>query len=143
MKVEIFALCDAATEFMGKLNLLGTFDSIGARETPASHPACGIALRIRFDRIESGEHKIRMELVNADGQPVVPPLETTANVQIPDGMPSAAINLIVNFQQLKFETFGDYSIDLAIDGRHESSLPLYVREMPAMPVSERDPHASN
>lgn len=143
MKVEVFALCDAATEYMGKLNLLGTFDSIGAREAPASHPACAIALRVRFDRIESGEHRLRMELVNADGQPVVPPLETAANVQVPDGMPSAAINLIVNFQQLKFENFGDYSIDLAIDGRHESSLPLYVRSMPQMPVPGMDPHAQN
>ena len=140
MKVEVFALCDAATEFMGKLNMLGTFDSIGARETPASHPACAIALRVRFDRIEMGEHRLRMELVNADGQPVVPPLETTANVQIPDGMPSAAINLIVNFQQLKFDSFGDYSIDLAIDGRHESSLPLYVRDLHALP---QPPNVSN
>ena len=28
MKVEVFALCDAATESQGKLNILGTFDRL-------------------------------------------------------------------------------------------------------------------
>jgi hypothetical protein len=32
-------------------------------------------------------------------------------------------------QNLTFPAFGDYSIDLAIDGRHEASIPIYVREI--------------
>ena len=39
MKVEIFALCDAATESQGKLNLLGTFDQLVAGSVPVVHPS--------------------------------------------------------------------------------------------------------
>jgi hypothetical protein len=44
-----------------------------------------------------------------------------------------ATNMILNLQGLKFPGFGEYSIDLAIDGRHEASLPLYVRKIPDQP----------
>jgi hypothetical protein len=33
---------------------------------------------------------------------------------------------------LKLPKFGEYSIDLAIDGRHEASFPLFVK--PTAPV---------
>jgi len=43
---------------------------------------------------------------------------------------SVAANMILNLHGLKFQQFGEYSIDLAIDGRHESSLPFYVNQLP-------------
>ena len=39
MRLEIFTLCDAATDSVGKLNILGSFDTLWAREAPVSHPA--------------------------------------------------------------------------------------------------------
>ena len=39
-------------------------------------------------------------------------------------------NFIVNIQKLKFEKEGLYSIDIAVDGRQEGSIPLLVRVMP-------------
>jgi hypothetical protein len=30
---------------------------------------------------------------------------------------------------MKIDSFGEYSIDLALDGRHEGSIPLFVRQM--------------
>jgi len=55
MQIEVFVLCDAATaDHLGKLNLLGTFDTIWVKEIPTIYPQCTIALRIRFERIERG-----------------------------------------------------------------------------------------
>jgi hypothetical protein len=43
MNIQVAVLCDAATDDNGKLNLLGAFDTIYARELPAIHPQCAVA----------------------------------------------------------------------------------------------------
>ncbi|VGO18047.1 DUF6941 family protein [Pontiella sulfatireligans] len=130
MKIEVFALCDAATDNRGKLNILGTFDQIYAAKMPVVHPACAIALRIRFDKMEEGAHKVNLELVNPDGLPVFQGMEGEVNPRMGDDVGSVAVNLILNFQHIKFEAFADYQINLAMDDVALGSLPLRVREMP-------------
>ncbi len=130
MNIEAFLLCDAATEFGGKLNVLGAFDTIFAKELPAVHPHCAISLRLRFDRIEQGQHTVRLNFIDADGKAVLPPLDTTINIGMRAEDASVCANLVLNIQGVKFEKTGAYSIDLAIDSRHEHSLPLFVKQMP-------------
>ena len=134
MDVEIFALCDAATDYAGKLNLLGTFDSVHGREFPLVFPHCAVALRLRFERIEEGTHRVRMNFVDEDGRAVIPTLDNTVTVRLPPDEPSICTNMVLNIQGMKFEKPGRYAIDLAIDGRHERSLPITVREAPQMPA---------
>ena len=134
MKVELFVLCDAATDYHGKLNILGTFDAIWAKQIPAVHPQCAVALRVRFSKIEEGEHNVRINIVDEDGKAVVPPLEAGVNIQFRETpLTSISANMILNLQGLKFHIYGEYSVDLAIDGRHEASLPLYVNQMQGKP----------
>jgi len=130
MNIELFALCDAATDQQGKLNILGMFDRIFTRQIPAIHPQCSIALRVRFSRIESGAHKVKINFVDEDGKSIMQPLDATLNIQINEPEQSIAANLVLNVQQLKLEKFGHYSIDVAIDGRQEASIPLYVVQIP-------------
>ena len=130
MKVEVFALCDAATDSRGKLNILGTFDQIYAARMPVVHPACAIAIRMRFDKMEEGVHKVNLQLVNPDGRPVLPPMDGEVHPRMADDVDSVAVNLILNFQHVKFESFADYQINLAIDDQAIASLPLRVREIP-------------
>jgi hypothetical protein len=130
MKIEVFALCDAATDNRGKLNILGTFDQIYSASMPVVHPACAIALRVRFDKMEEGTHKVNLQLVDPDGRPVFQPMEGEVRPRMGDDVGSVAVNLILNFQHVKFEAFADYQINLAIDDDTVSSLPLRVREMP-------------
>ncbi|TFH15072.1 MAG: hypothetical protein E4H02_08615 [Lentisphaerales bacterium] len=127
MDIEVFTLCDAATDSGGKLNLLGAFDSIFTKSLPAVHPQCAIALRLRFSRIEAGKHKIKISLIDADGKPVVAPFDAEMNVAFKGGEASLAANVIMNLQRLQVREEGEYSIDLAIDGRHEKSVPLLVK----------------
>lgn len=128
MRIEIFSLCNAATAEAGKLNMLGVFDTIWTKRIPAVHPQCSIVLRIRFDGVERGEHKVAVNFVDADGKHLIPPAKGTININFPDEQRSGSANLIFNIQRLKLEKHGEYSIDLAIDGRQEASLPLYVKE---------------
>ena len=128
MQVEIFSLCDAATADTGKLNILGAFDTIWATNTPAVHPQCSIALRIRFENIERGEHRVTVNFVDLDGRHIIPPANGTININFPDQQRSGSANLILNIQMLQLQRFGEYAIDLAIDGRREASLPLFVMQ---------------
>jgi hypothetical protein len=130
MQIEAFCLCDAATaEPSGKLNILGTFDTIWFPSMPAVYPQCTIALRIRFEAIERGEHRIAVNFVNSDGQHLVPPTNGVINITFSnEEQRSAAANLVLNIQGLKLDGYGEYSIDLAIDGRAMANLPLFIKQ---------------
>jgi hypothetical protein len=129
MDIQIAVLCDAATDNNGKLNLLGAFDTIYTSQLPAIHPQCSIALRMTFNKVEEGHHKAKLNFVDEDGKPVMPPIEMPVDVQVPDETIFLSRNFIVNIQKLKFEKEGLYSIDIAVDGRQEGSIPLLVRVM--------------
>jgi hypothetical protein len=126
MRVEIFTLCDAATvDVSGKLNILGSFDRLNVREAPVTHPQCSLAMKLRFERVEEGQKRIRITFIDSDGTAVMPPLEATVDVQF-RGEDATAASLALNIHQLRLPRFGEYSIDLAVNDRQEASSPLYV-----------------
>ncbi|HXT42061.1 MAG TPA: hypothetical protein VN887_18780 [Candidatus Angelobacter sp.] len=129
MNVQIAVLCDAATDYGGKLNLLGTFDTIVTQQLPAVHPQCSVALRVVFSRVEEGQHKVRMNFVDEDGRFVMPSIDIPIDVALPPDANFLTRNFIINIQQLKFEKPGQYAIDIAVDGRQESSIPLQVKQV--------------
>ena len=129
MDIEVFVLCDAATDSAGKLNVLGAFDSLLARGVPVTHPQCTVALRVRFSRTEEGEHQIKVGIVDADGRSVVPDLDAGLNVRFPGSESSLAANMIMNLQRVQFKAAGEYSVNLMVDGKFERSIPLAVRLM--------------
>jgi hypothetical protein len=139
MKVELFCLCDAATEAGGKLNILGAFDRIWSREAPITLTHCAIAARIRFSRIEEGVHRIRITFADEDGQLVLPPMESALDLRFAPNDVSVPINLIVLMPQLKLPRFGDYTIDLALDANHLGSLPLMIRRVPESQPPQASP----
>jgi hypothetical protein len=130
MNIEAFLLCDAATDQQGKLNVLGAFDTIWAKNVPTMHPACAIAVRIRFEKIEEGSHPIRIHIIDEDGKSIGPNLQGNINVNVGDDMDSGIANIVLNIQRLKLEKYGQYRIDIAIDNQIKGSLPFYVREIP-------------
>ncbi len=133
MEIETFVLCDAATDYRGKLNILGTFDTIWGARLPVTWPHCALALRVRFTRIEEGEHRVRIGFMDEDGRAVLPPLDGTVRVGFGPQTGTVAANMILNMDRIRLEKEGEYSISLAIDGRQERSLPLYLRLRPEEP----------
>jgi len=129
MTIQVAVLCDAATDYSGKLNLLGTFDTIYAPQLPAFHPQCSIAVRIAFDRMEEGQHKLAINFVDEDGAPIMPAMDVPVEVLFPSDATFISRNFIANIQQLKFERNGLYSVDLSMDGRELCSIPLAVKQI--------------
>ena len=136
MEILVAALCDAATEENGKLNILGTFDTICVPNLPAVHRQCVIALRMLFSKAEEGRHRVTLSAGDDDGKPLLPAIEIPVDVAIPDDAIHLSRNLIVSIQSLKFDRAGHFAINIAINGRQRGSIPLSVR--PARPSSPAD-----
>lgn len=133
MNIQMAILCDAAADYGGKLNVLGTFDTIVTSHLPAVHPQCSIALRIAFTKIEEGTHKVKVNFVDEDGRFVMPSIDMPVEVVVPAELNVLVRNFVINIQQLKFDRPGQYSIDIAIDGRQETNIPLLVRHQEHRP----------
>lgn len=131
METPIAALCDAATDYAGKLNLLGVFDTVLTTKLPAVHPQCAIACRFVFNKAEEGSRVFRLAFVNEDGRVVMPAIELAIDIKVPDEVNYLSRNLIINLQQLKFDAAGQYSVEVQMDGRQVASIPLLVREIKA------------
>lgn len=136
MNIQIAVLCDAATESGGKLNLLGAFDAIytpqpPTAQQPAVHAQCSIALRMTFNNVEEGAHKLRLNFVDEDGKFIMRSIDLPIQIAVPSDAHFVTRNFIVNIQQLKFEKAGLYSIDIALDGRQEASIPLLIKYLAA------------
>ena len=133
MNIEAFLLCDCATDQQGKLNVLGAFDSLFFKEMPGVFQICSIAARVRFEKIEVGEHELRLSIIDADGKHIVPPLGGKVTVRIGKDADSIAVNFVLNLRDLKFERFGMHRVDFAIDGQLQKSLPIRVVELKQPP----------
>lgn len=133
MQVQLATICDAATEHMGKLNILGAFDAIMARQFPLVHPMCFIAVRFILERFEEGQHRVKLKIVDEDGQNLIDPAEMQMTVQFPPHLdrPFVSQNLVMTLQRLKFEKPGRYDVQVLVDGKFMSEIPLSIMEPPA------------
>lgn len=129
METEIFTLADFAQDNNSKLTIVGTFDSINAKQFPAQHPACSIACRLRFAASEAGEHEFKLRLIDAAGKEVVQPVQGNINIGTPPNGQLATINMVINFNNLQFERPGRYSFEMYIDGDWKSGLPLFLQQL--------------
>ena len=126
MEIQIASLCDSAADYNGKLCIIGTFDTIMSQSFPFSHPQCSVALRMIFRDDDEGHFSLKINIVDEDGQPVVPPIEGGLEVKIPEDSSFLTRNGVFNLQHLKFDRPGFYSVDVAINGRTVTGIPFRI-----------------
>ena len=126
LRVEIFALCDGATEHDGRLSLLGTYDVIHVSHFPVLLPLVTVVLRLRFWPQESRMHRFRFVLTAPDGATLADSLDVTGQLRSVCEERSAACNLITQFPNVRIERQGEYSFDFYLDGRLEARLPFCI-----------------
>ena len=125
MQIEAFLLCETASTAHGSLSVLHAFDTIVSTQFPIDLPLT-IALRIRFSRVEEGEHPVRILIIDEDGNRLGT-LSGTVGVRVPE---ESSLSNLSFAGRVKIERPGIYAVDLAIDNRQIMSLPLYVKAPP-------------
>ena len=133
MNTEIFTLCDAATIGGGKLNILGSFDTIWARKFPCDHAMCAVASKMRFDADEEGKHLLEITFSDPDMRPVLDPVRQEFEIRMGDQL-SATHAHTQCYLGFHLEQAGDYYFELRVDGQTASRIPLYVRQMASPPA---------
>lgn len=128
METEIFTLCDFAQDNQSKLTIVGTFDSIYAREFPVNHSGCSVACRLRFSEKETGEHDFRIVLQDSSGKDMIQPITGIITVGKPANGVFSAANLVFTFNQLQFQQPGRYAFSIYLNGGWVSGLPLFVAQ---------------
>ena len=132
MDVQIASLCDSAADYGGKLCLIGAFDTILVRQFPALHPFCSVALRIIFRDTDEGKHTLRVNLIDDDGQSLLPGMPPNQlDIRMPENQFFASVNLVFNLQGMRFNKPGQYSIDITLDTKMIARIPLQVLLMPS------------
>ena len=129
MNIEIIAVCEAATMSLGKLSVIGVCETIYTPIIPVTHRGLSLLLRLRFSHIEQGDHLIRLQIVNADGKLVAPVVNRELIIRFTGDELSQVHSVGIPLDDLTFTDYGEHLIDVAIDGRHTWSLPLYVKQM--------------
>jgi hypothetical protein len=129
MEIEIFTLCDFAQDNSGKLTVVGTFDGINSKQFPFVQGNFSVACRLRFSEKETGQHTMRLRFIDANGKELLQPIEGEMNIPKPTNGQYTTINLVFNFNQIKFEKAGRYSFELFINDEWESGLPLFINQV--------------
>ena len=117
MKVDIFTLCDSAQEYGGKLIIVGTFNSIYAKEFPTLHPEFALVARVVFSENEKGVHKIDFSVKkNDENVYIMPPGQLTADTTNTKGK-DAIINVVVKGNNIPIPSDGTYVVTLKVDDK--------------------------
>ena len=139
MEVNLALLCDAAnTTADGKLNILGTFDTIHAGSFPVVHPMMHLVLRFSASPAEAGESRdltIRVldpdgkNLGDIEGQLVVPsPAQPGRRV---------GLELRLSLANTVYPAPGDYAFHVLVGQDEKAVVPLSV-ELRATDEGESD-----
>jgi hypothetical protein len=127
MKTEIFTLCDFAQENEGKLTVVGTFDTIVAREFPCAHPLLSVVIRLRFDIWEFARHDFRVETRDLNGAALIAPVAGSLEVR-GAGNATAVSHVLFNVSGARFTGPGVIGFVLFVDDKEIATVPLYVRK---------------
>jgi hypothetical protein len=130
MEIDFALLADAATvDAAGKLNVLGVFDRIQARDFPARHGRISLVMRFSAGVGEAGAHQVEIrlrgpedqELIRLDGR-----MELGAGArQVPEGI---KVPQVLNLDGIAFPVPGLYSFEILVDGEQIHSVPLHLEK---------------
>lgn len=127
MTVQLATLCDSASDYSGKLCILGAFDTLCAREFPVVHPHCSLVIRILFEAADAGIHPFIIRCIDPAGQECLPAFNPEVEVSFPSSfVPFVTRNIVLNLQRLRIERQGVYRWVLERAGTVLFTIPLRV-----------------
>jgi hypothetical protein len=132
VRTEIFALCEAAEQLQGKLTFIGVFDTVVAQAVPLDYGPFAVVARVRFERLEAGEHHVEIHLLDEDGRQKYTLFDGSVRISVKPGPGSAGVatmNLTHTIGSMAFPAFGGYDVNLLVDDNQIATVPLAIRRI--------------
>ena len=122
----------------GKLNVMGFFASLNAKAFPHVHPQMHLVWQAEAGPAEWGMKKdIEVKLLDENAKQL---LSVRGNLEVPArgeaGRP-VTINSIMVFNNIKFESAGDYVFAILVGGETKKNVPFRVK-LSTTPESKGD-----
>ena len=128
MEVEFLILADSVQAVNGKLYMLGGgWTTLHALAIPTTHPL-GIALGFRVPWLETNQvHRLEIKMMDADGAPVIPPIQAGLEMGRPPGLRGADQTAVVAVNApVQFTKTGRYEVQVAVEGQVAKAVPFDV-----------------
>lgn len=141
LKVDYLVLADAAAAADGKHYIHGAgWEYLYVASFPVSQPMISVAIRLRIPWEDTNyPHNLELDVVDADGQSILPQLPGPIRGPITVGRPPAievgadqVACLVINLMGLEFTRRGAYVVVLRIEGTDASRAPFRVELHPAI-----------
>ncbi len=127
MNVTLAVLADYANVSKeGKLNIMGIFDVIHAREFPYTHPQMQFVMNLESSLAEAGKtKKVEVHLMDGDGRKL---FAVNGDLMLGEARPGEPFrsNSILTVNLLRFDRPGDYVFNVLINDEHKARVPLKV-----------------
>ena len=130
IKVLVATPCDSASDYNGKMCLLGTYDTLAATHLPFERDSLIFALRIEYSGLLSGKHEITLQITSPSGKALfgensIPriPIELQ---RPPVNIGSMTENFVIPLRDIEFSERGRHAITVLIDGKPISTQSLRI-----------------
>ena len=118
MEVTLAVLADAAnTTGSGKLNLLGVFQNISAKQVPCFHPMMTLAIMLRADLGDKGTaHTLQIDVLDDEARDLTSSPEIGFEIPTGGPQPNPEFALAIRLPNFMLPKFGQYIFTVLIDG---------------------------
>jgi hypothetical protein len=126
MELKFALLADHASETKeGKLNIMGTFNAVGANEVPVTHPRCYLVARLECSLAHGTDHTFRVSLHDGNGEIAGMDMPDQPLRFVPSGPGRTLVsNIIIDMVNLRLSEFDDFEFHLRVDGVVVATVPL-------------------
>jgi hypothetical protein len=133
MDVTFAVLADYANVSReGKLNVMGIFDRVFARQLPSRFPPMQLVIRLEAQPAElDREHAIRIQLSDPEGAALFD-INGSFTPRGPDPGQPVSVNHVVGLADLPLQKTGVHTIAIWVDGDRKRQVALRVDEPPGV-----------
>jgi len=129
VKLLLALLCeDASVNSLGRLDIHGVLNELGAPGFPARQDRMVLVLVIEWGSEDDGRFALRVDLMAPDGKPSVTVNGHTDVDRRPAGRPPARTQLVMPLETIIFPTAGAYRFRVRVKGQDMEGPTLHLLE---------------